>query len=239
MHLAILMTNTDESAFAQLHPKDGEKFTALIHLVRPDWTTEVFAVKDGIFPDDLSGFDGAMITGSPSSVLNDAGWTRRLLDLIRAMNEQEMPIFGACYGHQAIAMALGGALGDNPVGWVHGLTTNEIIAKESWMGHLPDRIHLYASHKEQVTKLPEGARNLAISAQCRTAGFAIGNHIFTTQHHPEMEPGFVTALTEEMAPVLGDAILAQARSSLTRAADQQDYAESVAQFFEQARAGCS
>ncbi|MCL6283778.1 type 1 glutamine amidotransferase [Ruegeria sp. 2012CJ41-6] len=237
MHLAILMTNTDESAFARQHPKDGEKFTDLIHLARPDWTTEVFAVKDGVFPGDLSGFGGAMITGSPASVHDEADWTRRLLDLIREMHGQEMPIFGACYGHQAIAVALGGALGNNPVGWVHGLTPNEIVARESWMGHLPDRVHLYASHKEQVTELPEGARNLMASSQCMTSGFSLGTHIYTTQHHPEMSPGFIAALTEEMAPMLGADLAQRARTSLTRTADQQDYAESMAQFFEQARNG--
>ncbi len=36
MHLAPLMTNTDDSAFAQAYPKDGEKFTGLVHLVRPE-----------------------------------------------------------------------------------------------------------------------------------------------------------------------------------------------------------
>ncbi|WP_372571140.1 type 1 glutamine amidotransferase [Ruegeria jejuensis] len=237
MHLAILMTNTDESAFAQQHPKDGEKFTDLVHLARPDWTTEVFPVKDGVFPDDLSRFDGAMITGSPASVRSDAEWTRQLLDLIRVLHGQEMPIFGACFGHQAIALALGGALDDNPEGWVHGLTPNEIVGRESWMGCLPDRIHLYASHKEQVSALPEGARNLTVSAQCMTSGFAIGTHIYTTQHHPEMSPGFIAALTEEMAPLLGAELTQRARSSLTQKADQRGFAESMAQFFEQARTG--
>ncbi len=30
MRLAILMSNTDESEFAQQHPKDGEKWQALL-----------------------------------------------------------------------------------------------------------------------------------------------------------------------------------------------------------------
>ena len=58
MHLAVLMTNTDESDFAQRHPKDGEKFKALIQSVRPDWTVSSFHVKDGVFPDDILAFDG-------------------------------------------------------------------------------------------------------------------------------------------------------------------------------------
>ncbi|MEX0351225.1 MAG: type 1 glutamine amidotransferase [Paracoccaceae bacterium] len=228
------MTNTDESVFAQRHPKDGEKFTDLIQLVRPDWTTEVFAVKDSVFPKDLARFDGVMITGSPASVRSGEDWALRLLDLIRAMHAQKIPMFGACFGHQAIALALGGALDDNPEGWVHGLTPNDVAAKESWTSHLPDRIHLYSSHKEQVSILPEGARNLSVSEQCTTSGFAIGRHIYTTQHHPEMSPDFMAALTEEVASILGPDVTERARASLAASADQRGFAESIALFFEQA-----
>ncbi len=53
MKLAILMTNTDESAFAQQHPKDGEKFSQMIAAVRPAWECVTYNVKDGDFPKDL------------------------------------------------------------------------------------------------------------------------------------------------------------------------------------------
>lgn len=36
MRIAILMANTDESSFADQHPKDGEKWTALLAHQRPD-----------------------------------------------------------------------------------------------------------------------------------------------------------------------------------------------------------
>ena len=121
MHLAILMTNTDESPFAQRHPKDGEKFAELIHLVRPDWRVEVFPVKDGVFPADITAFDGAMITGSPASTRSGADWTLKLFDLIRDMAARHQPVMGVCFGHQAIALALGGQVGRSPEGWAHGL----------------------------------------------------------------------------------------------------------------------
>lgn len=235
MHLAILMTNTDESAFAQAHPKDGETFTALIRLARPDWSAEVFSVKDGIFPDDMARFDGAMITGSPASVRSGEGWVERLFGLIRDMEQARQPLFGACFGHQAIAVALGGKVDWNPGGWVHGLTRNHVLARPGWARDLPDVIRLHGCHSEQVTVLPENALNLTRSTACATTGFAIGHHIYTTQHHPEMEPGFVRALTEEMADTLGPEICRAALASLKDPADQKAYAESIARFFEQAR----
>ena len=79
MRVAILMTNTDESAFAQAWPKDGDKFVALIAALRPAWEFSVFAVKDGVFPADLVAFDGFIITGSPASVHDDKPWIAMLL----------------------------------------------------------------------------------------------------------------------------------------------------------------
>ena len=240
MHLAILMTNTDESAFAQAHPKDGEKFTRLIQMARPDWTTEVFAVKDGQFPDDISRFDGAIITGSPASVNSGDAWVIRLFELIRHMHECRLPIFGACFGHQAIAMALGGNVGDNPNGkMVHGLIENQVVERPDWANDLPEKVYLYASHKEQVIALPERARVTALSYGCDVAGYAIDDNIYTTQHHPEMTAEFFAALTEEIGDELGEDIAQNAIGSMNRTSDMAVFAESVARFFEQAndRAG--
>lgn len=236
MNLAILMTNTDESDFARARPKDGEKFAALVRLARPDWSTETFAVKDGVFPDDLTRFDGAIITGSPASVRGEAPWIARLLDLIRDMAARDMAMFGACFGHQAIALALGGTVGPNPGGWVHGLTRNEMLTRPDWAADLPDVVKLYGSHTEQVTTLPDGAQAIARSEGCPVSGFVRGRSIYTTQHHPEMTPEFIADLTEELAGDMGPEVAARARASLAERADRTAFAESIARFFEQATA---
>ncbi|KIC26240.1 type 1 glutamine amidotransferase [Leisingera sp. ANG-M6] len=233
MHLAILMTNTDESEFAQRHPKDGEKFTDLIRMARPGWRTSVFAVKDAEFPQDLFAFDGAMITGSPASVRSGAPWVTQLLTLIRTAHARKFPLFGACFGHQAIAQALGGSLDRNPDGWVHGLTRNHLLHHPDWAIPLPDEVKLYGSHCECVSTLPGGASPLSESGGMNT-GFTLGRHIFTTQHHPEMTHSFILALSDEMRDTLGPAGFARALESLAEQSDQQAFAETLARFFEQA-----
>ncbi len=235
MRIAILMTNTDESEFSRQHPKDGEKFTALLHLVRPDWQTQVFAVKDGVFPESLDRFDGVMITGSPASVHDTDPWVGRLLDLIRDIVAKGIPLFGACFGHQAIALALGGKVEKNPGGWVFGRTETELTDPAPWMQDLPGKTGLYAAHVEQVTELPEGARILSGNSDCAAGAFAIGNQVYTTQYHPEMTPGFIAALTEDMQGKLPEDVLDKARASLSAPADTKAFAESLARFFEQAR----
>ncbi|MBY6067622.1 type 1 glutamine amidotransferase [Leisingera aquaemixtae] len=233
MHLAILMTNTDESEFAQMHPKDGEKFTDLIQMARPGWRTTVFSVKDGVFPQDLFEFNGAMITGSPASVRSGAPWVTQLLELIRAARSRQFPLFGACFGHQAIAMALGGSINRNPDGWVHGLTRNQLLHRPEWAAPLPDEVKLYGSHCECVRTLPDGATPMSERDGTNT-GFTLARHIFTTQHHPEMTHEFIIALCDEMRDELGPAVYARALDSLAEQSDQQAFAESLARFFEQA-----
>ncbi|QBF30600.1 type 1 glutamine amidotransferase [Thalassococcus sp. S3] len=232
MNLAILVTNTDESAFAQKHPKDGTKFTDLIHDVRPNWSCTAFAVKDGVFPEKPSAFDGLIITGSPASVHDGADWIATLLGLIRRQFTAGQPIFGACFGHQAVALALGGQVVKNPGGWVHGLTVNTLVARTAWMQAMPDPLHLYGSHTEQVARMPEGAQALSCSDGCPVSGFSLGEQIYTTQHHPEMRPDFIAALTEELAPQLGSELTRKARQTLERRADRMAFAESIARFFE-------
>ncbi|SHI60574.1 GMP synthase-Glutamine amidotransferase [Shimia gijangensis] len=234
MKLAILMTNTDESAFAQARPKDGEKFSVLVQEQRPDWECVTFSVKDGDFPEDIQAFDGAMITGSPASVYDDALWVGRLFDLIRAMDASELPVFGACFGHQAIAVALGGIVERNPDGWVHGLAMTESVG-ELPFDERPNQVGLYASHIEQVTTLPKGAEVVASGPGCAVGGYLKGRHIFTTQYHPEMTDAFIADLVEFTADYVGDEVTQAARESLKTTADRDDFGRQIVQFFEWAR----
>ncbi|MEO0485699.1 MAG: type 1 glutamine amidotransferase [Pseudomonadota bacterium] len=224
MRIAILMTNTDESAFAQRHPKDGEKFTALIRLARPGWSYPVYAVKDGEFPDTLE-FDGVIITGSPASPRAGEPWMDRLEALVRDLINAGVPMFGACFGHQIIAKALGARLGDNPGGWVKG-----VVAAEYDGAVLP----AYASHTEQVLTLPKGAETIASHPSCAIAGYRIGTQVETTQYHPEMTQDFFAALLDEYAHDLPPDVSAAARASLQVEPDRAEWAERIAGFFERA-----
>lgn len=225
MRIAILMTNTDESTFSARHPKDGEKFATLIARARPSWVTEVFSVKDGVFPAGPVGFGGAIITGSPASVHDGAPWIARLETLVRGWHRVGVPLYGACFGHRVIATALGGQVDANPGGWVLG-------AVETVEDGCPRAVH--AAHTEQVTGLPPGAQTIARTQGCPHAGYRIGTGIETTQYHPEITTPFMTALIEELAPRTGGAVANRARDSLRFRPDQAAWAERIARFFERA-----
>lgn len=234
MRLALLVTNTDDSAFAHAHDLDDVKFTRLVHLARPDWEVVPFWAWKGELPQDFNGFDGVMVTGSPASVHDPEPWVAALEACLREAVAQGVPIFGACFGHQAIAKALGGAVGYNPGGWQFGTVTSVQTDELPWSAAGP--VPAYASHKEQMTVLPKGARVVATGPDCAMAGFVIGNQVWTTQYHPEMTPGFIEALVQELSDELPQDVTDRARASLVVEADRADWAERIARFFERNQA---
>lgn len=194
------------------------------------------SVKDGDFPKDIESFDGFVITGSPASVHDTAAWVGQLSELICTLHAQQRPIFGACFGHQAIAKALGGKVETNPGGWVFGSTEVKISTPAPWVD--AQQFRLYGAHIEQVTQMPEGATNIMTSEGCPIGGFRMEDHVFTTQNHPEMTPGFISAIIYELEEEKPTEVLARARASLARSADGQQFAEWIVRFFEHAKTQC-
>ena len=105
--IAIFDTCIDAAPFAQRDPNDGEKFKRFLQPLRPDWQFDVVLVKFGQFPKTVEEYDGYVIIGSPLSVNGKEPWIAQLLEFIKAIESKKLPMFGACFGHQAIAKGLG------------------------------------------------------------------------------------------------------------------------------------
>jgi GMP synthase-like glutamine amidotransferase len=236
MHIAILVTNTDESEFAHRHPKDSEKFRALLQPLRPGWTFTAFQVKDGEFPGRLQDFDGVVITGSPASANSNEAWVLRLLDTIRDIDAKKIPTVGICFGHQAIARALGGEVIKNPGGWGFGVSPTDFSTAEKWMEPKRKTLNLYAAHSEQVLRPPVGAIVLGGDAFCAVGSYKIGDHIFTTEYHPEMTQDFILALADEIAPYVGVGHAAAAKQQIQHeSVDGEIFARWMVNFLEMQR----
>jgi len=234
--IAVLLTNDDTSAFASKFQNDGQKVVNLLQPLRPDWTYEVVPVKDGVLPSDPQAFDGYVITGSPASVNDDSlPWVGQLLDFIRAVHAARQPLIGLCFGHQAVARALGGQVARNAAGWGLGTAPTHWQAARSWMQPAQSTTTLMAAHNEQVTRMPEGAECLGGSDFCPIGSMQIGQHIWTTQFHPEMPLVFMQALLGYLADKLDADTLARAHASLANAADVPLFGQWMAHFFEHAR----
>lgn len=235
LRIAVLLTNDDRSSFAAHFPNDGDKVVALLQPWRADWRFEVVPVKDGVLPASVQAFDGHVITGSPASVNDDKlPWLAPLLDFIRALHAARRPLIGLCFGHQAVARALGGQVARNAAGWGLGTAATHWDQGRPWMQPPQARTTLMAAHNEQVSRLPEGAECLGGSAFCPIGSMQIGQHIWTTQYHPEMPLVFMQALLAHLGDTLDADTLERARASLVQAADAPLFGQWMVQFVEHA-----
>jgi GMP synthase-like glutamine amidotransferase len=233
LRLAVLLTNNDTSAFAAYFPNDGQKVVQLLQPLRPNWSFEVVPVKDGVLPASPEAFDGYVITGSPASVNDDhLPWVGQLLDFIRAVDAVRQPLIGLCFGHQAVARALGGQVARNAPGWGLGTAPTHWTTTPAWMQPSQATTTLMAAHNEQVTRMPEGAVCLGGSDFCPIGSMQIGQHIWTTQFHPEMPLVFMKALLGFLADKLDADTMARAHASLNNAADVPLFGQWMAQFFD-------
>lgn len=235
MHIAILDTNTDDSDFGRSHPPEVDKFRALLAPVAPDWRFTGFKVSEGEFPDGMDMFDGFLVTGSVASVNDPAPWVGRLLTLIRDAHAREVPVFGACFGHQAVAKALGGEVGYNPQGWVLGRYETVNHNPAPWMVGATSVMALHAAHKEQVLVPPPGAEIHAGTEDVPHGHMSVGRRVFSTQYHPELSHDFMHGLLDFMADDLPPDVHDRSRSSLGGTVHDRQMATWIKAFFEQAQ----
>jgi len=138
------------------------------------------------------GFAGTIITGSAAMVTDRHDWSERSAGWLREAAHAGMPLLGICYGHQLIAHALGGEVGDNPrgreMGTVH-LDLHPAAAEDPLFAGLPARFPAQATHLQSVLRLPDGATVLASSAQDQAHAFRWGERVWGLQFHPEFSAG--------------------------------------------------
>lgn len=144
---------------------------------------------------------GVVVTGSPAMVTEREPWSERTGQwLLRAL-EQEVPLLGICYGHQLLAQALGGRVGDNPLG--RNIGTVDVQLTEAGRGDplFADfgghDLHLPVSHVQSVLELPPQARLLATTALDPNHAFAVGERAWGVQFHPEFDAQIVRGYVDE------------------------------------------
>ena len=148
-------------------------------------------VYQGTFPSAPDEYDAWLITGSARGVYEDEPWIRSLL--VRDLDVARAPTLGVCFGHQAIAQALGGRV-ERVDTWGIGNRAARITRRESWMTPGHDEVGIFYSHRDQVLDLPSGGRVVATADHCPVAALAVGDHMLGIQAHPEFDPHYADVL---------------------------------------------
>jgi GMP synthase-like glutamine amidotransferase len=138
------------------------------------------------FPDPLS-YDVLVPLGAPWSVYDEGtigSWVGDELNFLRSAHDAGVPVLGICFGGQALATALGGAVELNTepeLGWMTIDTDEpELVEAGPWFQFHQDR-----------WRLPPGAREIARTGLAPQA-FVLGRSL-GVQFHPELSPAILQA----------------------------------------------
>lgn len=146
-------------------------------------------------------FDGVIVGGGPGCVSDEnpdpvhaameAG-LRRHLDAIIA---QDVPYLGCCYGHGVLASHLGAEVSKARYAEDIGAVTCWKTRDDPLFDGFPDSFDAFVGHKEAVQDLPPGAVHLVASQTCPIQMFRVGQNVYGTQFHPELDgPGLAARI---------------------------------------------
>ncbi len=162
----------------------GGQYTHLIKRMLDELDVDVEILPYNVNYRQLLDFHvkGVVFGGGPNSVYEENA-PRCDLNILR---NNQLKILGICYGHQLIAHQLDGVV-KKGVRCEYGLA--ELIiddVNDPLFQGLPDRIQVWASHTDEVERLPLGGKTIAHSLNCSIEAFNIHNRIWGVQFHPEV-----------------------------------------------------
>ena len=114
---------------------------------------------------------------------------RDLVGVLDQVVATDFPFLGACYGIGTLGSHRGGVVDrryPEPVGPLSVTVTEDGLADPLFAG-MPRDFAAYGGHKEALSALPEGAVLLATSAACPVQAFRVGENVYATQFHPELD----------------------------------------------------
>lgn len=137
-------------------------------------------------------FDLILVGGSGDygCVDNKEPWFVTFCRVLTSIVESDTPMFCSCFGHQALAAAMGGEVIKDKSRAELGtleVTLNQQGRIDPLLGALEDRFLAQFGHNDQVSRLPVGAVNMASTPRCPVQSYKIpGKMIYATQFHPEL-----------------------------------------------------
>ena len=206
----------------------GQIFEELLRPELPDTMFEHFDVVEEAFPDTPTEFDAVIITGSSAFVTDGSAWVETLFLHIREMDRAETKLFAVCFGHQAVAMALGGTVERRDI--VLGVPEINVTVEKDWMLPAAESVRLFGGNFQQVVEVPETLEVLASHPDCPIAMLAKGEHLMTVQFHPEFSADYMHRYVDQISEHISDESAVAARLEFEAGADGAVFAKWAARF---------
>lgn len=174
------------------------RFTGL----SPDQLVRVRLEAEAMPALDLDGLSGIFVGGGPFNASDPpekkSAVQRRverefgaLLDEVVA---RDFPFLGACYGIGTLGAHQGAVIDrrySEPISVVP-VSVTEAGASDPLLAELPATFEAFVGHKEAISQLPASATLLASSPTCPVQMFRVGENVYATQFHPELDVEGIT-----------------------------------------------
>ena len=143
-------------------------------------------------PSDLGDHCGMLVLGGEMGAYDDAehAWLTAVKELSRAAVVHDTPLLGICLGHQLVAVALGGEVLPGPrgqqigvlqAGWTAEAHDDRLFGPVAALADAP----AVQWNNDLVTRLPEGAVDLAHTAHGELQAARFAPSVWGVQWHPE------------------------------------------------------
>jgi GMP synthase (glutamine-hydrolysing) len=139
----------------------------------------------------LDATDVILIGGSGDySATMDAPWLDRTFDVLREIHSDRRPMFGSCWGFQALARAIGGKvihdLEHAELGTLN-VSLTEAGKADPIFGPCGDTFLVPIGHEDTVVRLPEHCTLLGKTDKAKQIYRFNDAPIYATQFHPELD----------------------------------------------------
>jgi len=126
-----------------------------------------------------------ILSGGPSSVTSGKNYVSEEI-VKKVFGGWDVPLLGLCWGHQVIALTLGGKV-EKGTSAEYGLSKIFVDCEDLLFREVPREFTAWVSHFDEVKKLPEGFVSLAHSDTCKIEAMRhTEKRIFGCQFHPEV-----------------------------------------------------
>lgn len=214
LRICILETDVLRPELVEPYQSYGRMFEQLFARQPIEAQFVIYNVMEGHYPPEDERFDAWLVTGSKADSFGSDPWIQTLKVYLLKLYQRGEKLLGVCFGHQLLALLLGGQTERASRGWGVGIHHYRLQAAEPWMTPNLDDLTLLISHQDQVTRLPQNATVIASSDFCPFAAYHINDQVLCFQGHPEFIRDYSKALMDIRQESLGEALYRTAVDSL-------------------------
>jgi GMP synthase (glutamine-hydrolysing) len=190
----------------------GTGYARVLQRLQPDVQCDVLygADVDSTPPRgaSLASYDGVAITGSALCIPDGGPPVERQLELVAAVFDAGVPLFGSCWGLQLAVTVAGGTVLPNPRGREFGFARRVLLSaagrEHPLYGSKPEVFEAPTVHRDYIAQLPSGAVALASNEMgLQAAAFSCRRGTaWGVQYHPEYDYQDIAAVAARYGPRL-------------------------------------